>query len=108
MSEDEFEAELQFATSMREEPDSLYWGGYRRGLLRARYGKRVCSSDNHSAWRAFKEDDDPLLAELGRGYVDGVNTVITGQQPRSALVRSQLVPQAAGGSILSGGVHRDL
>ena len=79
MDEEEFEAELYFAASMREEPDFLYWAGYRRGLLRARYGTRVSSNDNHFAWRAFKKDDDPILAELGRGYMDGINTVITRQ-----------------------------
>jgi hypothetical protein len=84
MSEEDFETELKFATSMRDGPDSLYWSGYRRGLLRARFGRRVSSHDNHFAWRAFKEDDDPLLAELGRGYVDGINTVINGQPTRAA------------------------
>ena len=79
MDQEEFEAELYFATSMREEPDFRYWAGYRRGLLRARYGARVSSTDNHFAWRAFKVDDDPIMAELGRGYIDGINTVITGQ-----------------------------
>ena len=53
-------------------------------MLRARFGTRVSSNANHFAWRAFTEDEDPLLAELGRGYVDGINTVINGRPARSA------------------------
>ena len=86
MNADDFDLELRFATSMRDgAKDSLYWSGYRRGLLRARFGTRVSSNVNHFAWRAFTEDEDPLLAELGRGYVDGINTVISGRPRRSPL-----------------------
>jgi hypothetical protein len=86
MNTDDFDRELQLATSMRDgAKDSLYWCGYRRGLLQARFGRRMFSHDNHFAWRAFKEDDDPLLAELGRGYLDGLNTVINGKPTRPAV-----------------------
>ena len=82
MDPEEFESELQFATSMQTgAQDALYWSGYRRGLLRARFGRRFSSNPNHFAWRDFKEDDDPVLAELGRGYVDGINTVVNGKPP---------------------------
>ena len=80
MNDDEFEAELQFATSMRKDPQRvLYWTGYRRGLLRARFGTRFSSNTNHFAWRDFHEDEDPPVAELGRGYLDGLNCVINGR-----------------------------
>jgi hypothetical protein len=78
MSKEEFETELQFATSLLSGQDFLYWCGYKCGLLRARLGRRVESNDNHSAWHAFREDGDPVLAELGQGYLDGINTVING------------------------------
>lgn len=85
MNTEDFDLELQFATSMRDGvKDPLYWCGYRRGLLQARFGRRVFSHDNHFAWRAFKQDDDPLLVELGRGYLDGINTVINSKPTRPA------------------------
>ena len=97
MDADDFESELKFATSMQNGAhDALYWSGYRRGLLRARLGSRFSSNSNHFAWRDFKGDDDPIVAELGRGYVDGINTVVNGKPAGPRPLESQASRLAEG------------
>lgn len=51
--------------------DRLYWRGYRHGLHRLHEGARA--DDDHKVWLSYVQANDPLAAELGRGYRDGLN-----------------------------------
>jgi hypothetical protein len=89
MSPEDFECEVRLATTMRDESsDAPYWSGYRRGLLRARFGRRFSTNTDHVAWLEFRNSDDPLIASLGRGYTDGVQTVLTGS-PQHDVARAR-------------------
>ena len=80
MTDEEFEAELQRAVGMMNSRDErLYWCGYKRGLLRARQGRRFSSNTEHFAWLELRACDEPLLAELARGYADALQAVIDGK-----------------------------
>jgi hypothetical protein len=81
MTKEQFEKELQIARKNHKESASLYWCGFARGLQRA-YLDRFSSNTDHFAWLEFRHDADPCVAELGRGYVDGINAVIS-YRPRS-------------------------
>jgi hypothetical protein len=79
MNPEIFDSEMQLATSMRNQSvDAPYWAGYRHGLLRARFGRSFSTNTDHFAWLEFPDSDDPVIASLGRGYIDGINTVVTG------------------------------
>jgi hypothetical protein len=68
MSPEDFECEVRLATTMRDESsDAPYWSGYRRGLMRARFGRRFSTNTDHVAWLEFRNSDDPVIASLGRG-----------------------------------------
>ena len=83
MKPEDAERELDFAEAMAGQcaapPEPLYWCGYRRGLRRALYGRRFSSNMVHYAWLEFRDDSDPVLAELGRGYLAGIEVVVSGK-----------------------------
>lgn len=51
--------------------DRLYWRGYRHGLHHLHEGERA--DGDHAVWLSYIEASDPVSAELGRGYRDGMN-----------------------------------
>jgi hypothetical protein len=92
MNKVEFDKELRIACAKYEETSSLYWCGFVRGLQRAFRGNAFSTSVDHFAWLDFRHDPDACIAELGRGYRDGLDRVVSfgvsrrqveGQTPRS-------------------------
>jgi hypothetical protein len=73
----EFDEELRLARHRCAEEGSLYWCGYARGLRRAFLGSGASTQIDHFAWLDFLRDEDPRVAELGRGYVDGMEAVVS-------------------------------
>jgi hypothetical protein len=49
-----------------------YWDGYRRGLLRARFGARFGSDVDHELWLGLADSLDRQWADRSRGYQDGL------------------------------------
>jgi hypothetical protein len=49
-----------------------YWHGYRRGLRRAQFGERFGTEHEHDQWMAMSRSAEPVVAERGRGYRDGL------------------------------------
>ena len=83
MNQSEFEEELHYAQSrLVAMPEPFYWSGYKRGLQRGYLGGRFSSTTDHFAWLDLRNDRDPLLAELGRGYQEGLEAVVTGRLAR--------------------------
>ena len=72
MTEEQFEDQLLVAQKKYTESGSLYWCGFTRGLQRAYLGRRFSKDTDHVAWLDFPRDADPYVAELGRGYRDGL------------------------------------
>jgi len=90
MTQEQFEEQLRIAQKNREESGSLYWCGFTRGLQRAYLGRRFSKNTDHFAWLDFPHDADQCVAELGRGYRDGLQAVISYrplEQSRSAADR---------------------
>ena len=85
VTQDEFDDILRRAEETYAENAPLYWCGFRRGLRRAFLGHAASSQIDHFAWLDFYRDPDPCVAELGRGYVDGLEAVVAhgrnGQRP---------------------------
>ena len=85
MTKDEFEEVLLQAEATYAENAPLYWCGFRRGLRRAFLGHAASSQIDHFAWLDFYRDADSCVAELGRGYIDGLEAVVsfgrTGNRP---------------------------
>jgi hypothetical protein len=83
MKPEDAQRALEFAEAMVDQfvavPEPLFWCGYRRGLRRALYGRRFSSNMVHYAWLEFRQESDPVLAELGRGYVAGIEAVVSGK-----------------------------
>ena len=80
MDQEQFEEQLQIAqNNSRSAQQPLYWCGYARGLRRAYLGRRFSSDTDHFAWLEFRKDADPCVAELGRGYRDGLAAVVSGR-----------------------------
>ncbi len=80
MTPDEFQQALSSVDAMTlagREP--AYWCGFKRGLQRAHLGRRFTSNTDHYAWLDFARDDDPFVAQLGRGYRAGLQAVVSGQ-----------------------------
>ena len=77
MTRDEFEDILTRAEANYAENAPLYWCGFRRGLRRAYLGHAASSQIDHFAWLDFFRDQDPCVAELGRGYIDGLEAVVS-------------------------------
>lgn len=95
MNQDEFDEELRYAESRLEAtPEPFYWSGYKRGLQRAYLGGRFSSTTDHFAWLDLRHDRDALLAELGRGYRDGLEAVVTGRLARRDTATSAPAPAA--------------
>jgi hypothetical protein len=76
MTKEQFEQELRRAEAALAESGSLYWCGFRRGLRRAFLGNAASSQIDHFAWLDFYRDADRCVAELGAGYIDGLETVV--------------------------------
>ena len=76
MTQDEFDDILCRAEATYAENAPLYWCGFRRGLRRAYLGQAASSQIDHFAWLDFYRDDDACVAELGRGYMDGLEAVV--------------------------------
>jgi|GEM_PF-4870385 hypothetical protein len=80
MTPDDFQRALASADAMAvagREP--AYWCGFKRGLQRAHLGRRFSSNTDHYAWLDFSRDDDPFVAQLGRGYRAGLQAVVSGR-----------------------------
>lgn len=77
MTQDEFDEILSRAEATYAENAPLYWCGFRRGLRRAFLGHAASSQIDHFAWLDFYRDDDACVAELGRGYIDGLEAVVS-------------------------------
>jgi hypothetical protein len=77
LTKDQFEEQLQIAQKNHKEFASLYWCGFARGLQRAYFGSRFSKNTDHFAWLDFPRDADRCVAELGRGYRDGLQAVIS-------------------------------
>jgi len=77
VTRDEFEDILQRAEATYAENAPLYWCGFRRGLRRAYLGHAASSQIDHFAWLDFFRDGDACVAELGRGYIDGLEAVVS-------------------------------
>ena len=77
MTQDEFDEILGRAEATYAENAPLYWCGFRRGLRRAFLGHAASSQIDHFAWLDFCRDDDACVAELGRGYLDGLEAVVS-------------------------------
>jgi hypothetical protein len=77
MSPKVFECEVRRATTMKDQAsDSPYWSGYRRGFDACSTRTPFFDKTNtdHVAWLEFRNSDDPLIASLGHGYTEGVQT----------------------------------
>jgi hypothetical protein len=80
MTPDEFQRALARVDAMTlAGHDPAYWCGYKRGLQRAHHGRRFSTNTDHYAWLDFARDVDPVVAELGRGYRDGLDAVASGR-----------------------------
>ena len=77
MTKDEFEDILGRAEATYAENAPLYWCGFRRGLRRAFLGHAASTQIDHFAWLDFHSDSDACVAELGRGYLDGLEAVVS-------------------------------
>ena len=77
MTKEQFEEQLRIAQKNHEDFVSLYWCGFVRGLQRAYLGSRFSKNTDHFAWLDFPRDADQSVAELGRGYRDGLEAVIS-------------------------------
>ena len=77
MTNEEFKEQLQIAQKNQKESASLYWCGFARGLPRAYLGRRFSKNTDHFAWLDFQRDADECVAELGRGYRDGLQALIS-------------------------------
>ena len=77
MTKEEFDEELRLAKRRCADEDSLYWCGYARGLRRAFLGHGASTQIDHFAWLDFLRDEDCRIAELGRGYIDGMEAVVS-------------------------------
>ncbi|MEN8176585.1 MAG: hypothetical protein ABFS23_12525 [Pseudomonadota bacterium] len=75
MNQDAFNRALDHAQLMdnREDIASAYWNGFERGIKRALHGETFCSQDSHQTWLSAAESRDPMTAEAGRGYRDGLS-----------------------------------
>ena len=89
MNASDAELELEFAEMMATQhtapSEPLFWCGYRRGLRRALYGRRFSSNMVHYAWLEFRQETDPILSELARGYIAGIEAVVSGRSVRSSM-----------------------
>ena len=83
MEKEQFEELLQIARENHKKSASLYWCGFARGLQRA-FLDRFSNNTDHFAWLEFPRDSDPCVAELGRGYRDGMEAVISYRPPAQA------------------------
>jgi hypothetical protein len=79
MDYEQFKEQLQLAKENYQPAASeqLYWCGFARGLRRAYLGRRFSTDTDHFAWLEFRDDADPCVAELGRGYRDGLAAVVS-------------------------------
>ena len=87
MTKEQFEDELRSAGQRYAEDSSLYWCGVCRGLRRAFLGDAASSRIDHFAWLDFVLDPDPCVAELGKGYIDGMEMVLSYRAPGSTYER---------------------
>ena len=82
MSPEEFQRTLARVDAMTQAGHyPAYWCGFRRGLQRAHHGRRFSTNTDHYAWLDFAHDADPFVAQLGRGYRDGLDAVASGRSP---------------------------
>jgi len=83
------ELEIEFAEAMAARhtapSEPLFWCGYRRGLRRALYGRRFSTNMVHYAWLDFRKETDSVLAELARGYMAGIEAVVSGKSMRASM-----------------------
>ena len=84
MTKEQFEEQLKMARTKHKELASLYWCGFARGLQRAFLGNRFSKNTDHFAWLDFACDPDQCVAELGRGYRDGLRTVVSYGMPENS------------------------
>jgi hypothetical protein len=103
VTREEFEEILSRAEATYAENAPLYWCGFRRGLRRAFLGQAASSQIDHFAWLDFPRDPDPCVAELGRGYMDGLEAVVAHgrnghrpawSEPAGAIERGPLLDSA--------------
>jgi hypothetical protein len=81
MTPDEFQHALACVEAMvLAGGEPAYWCGFKRGLQRAYHGRRFTSNTDHYAWLDFVRDVDAFVAELGRGYRAGLETVASGRR----------------------------
>ena len=101
MTKEEFEKEYELARRRCDEEDSLYWCGYSRGLRRAFIGNEASTQIDHFAWLDFMKDEDCRVWELGRGYYDGMEAVVSARMLASAPAARQAdnAPQAESDSL---------